>query len=482
MMMKNLIFAAALISGAAMAAEPDLVLTGELTYADYNHYREVPFTVPAGVDRISVDFSQDGAAQRTTVDLGIADPQRVRGWSGGNKLHFTLAESDATPSYLPGAIEAGTWHLILGIPNIRQGVTSHYRAEIRFGQQEEAPLKEGAGWYRGDLHMHTAHSDGFCLSQTGKKVNCPVFRTVEAAEAAGLDFIFVSDHNATSPYDDLRELQPFFDRILLLPAREMTTFHGHAGALGVTDFIEFRIPDRLPDVTAMANQVHHFGGLLVLNHPNAPTGENCMGCGWDPATFDFTTADGVEVVNGGGMRQAGDASLALGFWRGLLDKGLHPTAVGGSDNHNADMPVDQSGSVGSPATVVYAASLSERAILDGIKAGHVFVQVRGGDASLKVELTAGSAMMGDHIPLAAGERKDVSLHVTGAEGGHVEILSDGVAVPDEIARAPLSKDDRRSFTWRGDGKHHWLAVLIHDKDGKAVLLSNPLYAETPTKR
>lgn len=476
-MMKTLIFAAVLFSGAAAAAEPDLILTGELTYIDYNHYREIPFAVPAGVRRITVDFSQDGAANRTTVDLGIADPQRVRGWSGGNKTHFTLAESDATPSYQPGAIEAGTWHLILGIPNIRQGVTSHYRAEISFNRPEDLVLKDSAAWYRGDLHMHTAHSDGFCQSREGKKVNCPVFRTIEAAEAAKLDFIFVSDHNATSHYEDLRGLQPFFDDVLLLPGREMTTFHGHANELGVRDFIEFRIPDHLSDATALAGEVHRAGGLLSLNHPNAPTGEECMGCGWDPAVFDFSAADAVEVVNGGGVRGAGDRALALPFWRAMLDKGLHPTAVGGSDNHNADMPSDQPGSVGSPATVVWAANLSERAILDGIKAGHVYVQIHGGDPARSVELTAGSAMMGDHFPLARGAKREVTLHVAGVEGGQVELLSDGVAVPDQIVKTPLTADDRRSFTWRGDGKHHWLAVLIHDKDGQAVLLSNPLYAE-----
>ena len=482
--------AAALLAGAATAGTPDVVLTGELTYADYNHYREIPFAVPEGITRLTVEFSQDGAAQRTTVDLGLADPQRVRGWSGGNKTHFTLAETDATPSYLPGPIGPGTWHLILGIPNIRQGVVSHYRAEISFfraGQAPagshfaEAPLKEGHAWYRGDLHMHTAHSDGSCQSRTGKKVPCPVFRTIEAAEAAGLDFIAISDHNTDTQYDAMRELQPFFDKTLLIPSRELTTFHGHANALGAGEPIEFRIGQSfLPDANAMADMVHRQGGLFSLNHPNLPTGERCMGCGWDAPGFDMTKVDSVEVDNGGTVREVGDAGLALGFWRSLLDRGLSPTAVGGSDNHNADIPADTSGAVGAPATVVYAADLSERAIVDGIKAGHVFIQIRPGDPNRRVELAAGQAMMGDHFDLAKDEARSVALHIAGVEGGRLEILSDGVPVPDEITEVPLSSDDHRFFTWRGDGKHHWLAVLVRDKDGQAVLLSNPLYAEAPS--
>ena len=86
----------------------DLVLKGDVTGAQHKTYFDVPFTVPAGVHRISVDFHYTGKDQRATLDLGIADPQRFRGESGGNKSHFTISETDATPSYLPGEIPAGT--------------------------------------------------------------------------------------------------------------------------------------------------------------------------------------------------------------------------------------------------------------------------------------------------------------------------------------------------------------------------------------
>src|ERR1700759_4957312 len=94
-------------------AQQDLILTGDVKGAQNKTYFEVPFTVPAGVHRISVDFSYTGKEQRATLDLGIFDPQRFRGESGGNKSHFTISETDATPSYLPGAIPAGAWHLLI---------------------------------------------------------------------------------------------------------------------------------------------------------------------------------------------------------------------------------------------------------------------------------------------------------------------------------------------------------------------------------
>ena len=73
---------AAAASSAARAGEPadprpDLTLSGEIGIRDLHHYVEVPFTTPAGVDRITVVFAQDGAAQRTAIDLGLFDPERL---------------------------------------------------------------------------------------------------------------------------------------------------------------------------------------------------------------------------------------------------------------------------------------------------------------------------------------------------------------------------------------------------------------------
>src|SRR5271170_6826100 len=71
-------------------ARPDLVLEGDVTGAQNKTYFEIPFEVPSSVHRISVDFSYTGKENKTALDLGIADPQRFRGNSGGNKSHFTI--------------------------------------------------------------------------------------------------------------------------------------------------------------------------------------------------------------------------------------------------------------------------------------------------------------------------------------------------------------------------------------------------------
>src|SRR5665213_3783137 len=96
--------AAAVLTGYAQQAQPDLVLHKTVTYADHETYIELPFDVPEGVTRITIETSYTERDKHTTIDLGLLDNERFRGWSGGNKSTFTVSETDATPSYLPGPI------------------------------------------------------------------------------------------------------------------------------------------------------------------------------------------------------------------------------------------------------------------------------------------------------------------------------------------------------------------------------------------
>jgi len=285
--------------------ETNLVLRGTVKGDQNQTYLEVPFEVPAGTVRLNVSFHYLGKEQGTTLDIGVQDPQRFRGWSGGNKSSFTISTADATPSYLPGNIPPGIWKLLIGVPNIRRNSIASYEADFQFqlagsksGAERfsDAPLLPSAGWYRGDLHMHTAHSDGHCQSQTGKQVPCPVFVTLHAAAGRGLDFVAVTDHNTISHYDALRELQPYFDRLLLIPGREITTFEGHANVYGSTEFLDFRVgSSSVPDMDSLLQRVGPGNSIVSINHPNAPSGEVCMGCGWHPKSADMRLVAAVEA-------------------------------------------------------------------------------------------------------------------------------------------------------------------------------------------
>lgn len=477
--MSVLVLAAA-AAGVSGDAGPDLVLRGSLTGADNQTWHLVPFEVPPGTTRITVDFDYTTREQRTTIDLGILGPDGFRGWSGGNKRSFTIAAMDATPSYLPGPIRAGKWNLLLGVPNIRADTRAEFTAEVRFEHEPggaSAPggtpaLRDTPGWYRGDLHMHTAHSDGSCLSRRQQRVPCPLFFTAKAASDRGLDFIAITDHNTVSHADAMRELQPYFDDLLLIPGREITTFHGHANLFGSVAPIDFRVgSEDIPDWSTLLDQVERSGGVISINHPIRPSGEQCMGCGWTPPPgVDYRRLQGVEVVNG---PDADTPYSGIPFWEHLLEQGNHLTALGGSDNHDA-----LNGTIGTPTTVVYADELSRTGIVEGIRRGRVFIDVAGTRdrfLDLTASANAQTAHMGDTLRVSRGARVSFKGVVRGVASGQLEIILNGQRVH-LLKDATVGSLTRAfEFTWRSDGRPHWLRVDVRDAQARLVLLGNPIY-------
>jgi len=489
----NALLVAILAAGASCAGGqidrnvPDVVLRGSLTGQDNQTWHLVPFDVPAGTTRITVDFDYTTREARTTIDLGLLGPDGFRGqdgfrgWSGGNKRTFTVSATDATPSYLPGAIRPGRWNLLLGIPNIRPDTKAEYTAGVRFEHAgadgaalvpSEPTVRAAPGWYRGDLHMHTAHSDGSCLSRRQQRVPCPLFLTAKAASERGLDFIAITDHNTTSHADAMRELQPYFDDLLLMPGREITTFQGHANLFGSVATLDFRVGSAdVPDWNALLANIEQAGGVISVNHPIRPSGEQCMGCGWSPrGTLDYERMQAVEVVNG---LDADTAFSGVQFWEHLLDAGYQLTGLGGSDNHDA-----LSGTIGTPTTVIYADRLSQAGIVAAIRRGRVFIDVAGTrDRSLDLvaSVDGQTAHMGDALRVSRGARVRFEGSVSGVAGGQVEVILDG-------QRVPLLKDSRVAsttqsfvFPWRADGKHHWLRLNVRDDQSHLVLIGNPVY-------
>ncbi|WP_266180567.1 CehA/McbA family metallohydrolase [Dyella humicola] len=481
----------------ARAAEPapDLVLHGHLQGNDNHTYREVPFVVPAGVNRVTVQFDYTGRADHTTVDLGLLGPggfgaaDGFRGWSGGSKQLFTVSATDATPSFHPGPVRAGRWALLLGIPNIRPTSRADYTAKIWFGHPGDPawmpavlnpPLRHEAGWYRGDLHMHGAHSDGSCASQSGaQRVPCPLFFTAQRAVDRGLDFIALSDHNTVSQMNDIRELQGYFDRLLMIPAREVTTFQGHANLFGTTEPVDFRVGSAsVPDWNALLRQVASMHGLLSINHPIHPNDETCMGCGWTPTgPVDLRMVQAIEAVNGV------DAMLpdsGIPFWQDLLNQGYRVTAIGGSDNHDAkrSLALTGGGLIGTPTTAVHASELSMEAILAAIRAGHVFIDVQGSrDRLLDVvaQVDDRKAEMGDALAAPSGSTVQVTVNVGALVGAHLEMLVDGKVANPGGDLAIHDAMQTVSFDWHSDGHRHWLRFNVRGAGGELLLVGNPVY-------
>jgi predicted metal-dependent phosphoesterase TrpH len=417
----------------------DIVITGDLTRDDYKRLFERTFDVPDGVSQVQVELSYTGVDAKTVIDLGVRDPHGFRGWSGGGPQTITIGKTRASFGYLPGQIVPGAWAVVLGVPNIRVARHDSYTVTIHLLRDEEiggAVLRRGSAWYVGDLHSHSGHSDGRTVTAAGVTIPVPTHRVFDAAAAARLDFVALTDHNTTSHWLDVDRLQPYYDHLLLLHGREITTYHGHSNAIGA--------------------------GFVSINHPARADDEQCMGCRWDHVdAATLSMVQGVEVVND-------TSSAGWAFWAELLNRGFHLTAVGGSDEHTPENTTDRR--IGRPATVVFAGELSERAIVDGLRSGRVYIRTRGVEGpGLDLFATIGEQRyeMGSEMPVS----KTVTLHahLTGAIGQRVSWIRNGKSIAE--TSVPANADmTLECDAHAGD----WFTVVVRDGDTPTVF-ANAIY-------
>jgi hypothetical protein len=425
---------------------PDVVIQGELTRDDYKRVFERTFDVPSGISRLEIELAFTGAGERTVVDLGLRDPQRFRGWSGGGQQTIAIGETRASFGYLPGRILPGTWAVEFGVPNIRVGRHESYTVTIRMQSEDEVAgpiVRAGAGWYAGDLHSHSGHSDGRTITASGARIRVPAHRVFDAAAAAKLDFIALTDHNTTSHWLDVDRLQEYYGNLLLLHGREVTTYHGHSNAIG--------------------------NEFVTINHPTRLDNEDCMGCRWDRVDrATLSTVQGVEVVNG-------DSVDGWKFWTELLNRGFHLTATAGSDEHTPEETQDRR--IGTPTTVVFATELSERAVVEGLRSGRVYIRTQGVDGP-ELEFFAESAgrryEMGSEVP--DGRALTLRAHLARASGQRVTWIKNGADIaemPVPANGAVMLEVDRQP----GD----WFTIVVND-DTRPTAFANAIYTRrTPLR-
>jgi hypothetical protein len=419
------------MSFAAVAAPPNAspdqtqTLTGTLQYGAPD-WVYIPVEVPAGVNRITVAYGYDRPTpppgyNGNALDIGIfdqdgydlGDAKGFRGWSGGFRTEFSISATDATPGYLPGPVRRGTWHIIVGPYTIApQGLHWTVTVTLGFGPDgpafvpRHAPQRaagRGKAWYRGDMHLHSVHSDG-------RRQPAEI---AAGARAAKLDYIVSTEHNTSSAAGVWGAYAG--PDLLIIDGEEITTRNGHYTALGLPagQWIDWRYRAADGGLATFVQQIHRAGGLAVAAHPLAV----CVACGWK---FGFAGLDAVEVWNG---PWTADDEAVLGNWDNLLVAGGRGgdwiPAVGDSDAHSEPQVI------GLPHNVVYAGDLTRHAILAGVKAGRLWIAE---SAAVDLSFTAAGltrqAGIGQRLEIPDDELVTVRLTVDGAPGAGVRLISD----------------------------------------------------------
>lgn len=479
--------------------------TGTVTTADARTYEELPFTVAAGTTRVEVayDWHEHGPTEgpvETVLDLGLWDGDGFRGWSGSRGGRVAAGQEPvfvqpdvAARGYHPGPIRPGEWFVDLGIAAVAPlgadwEVTVTCTAPTVGAPFRPDPVDPAhvadpdPGWYHGDLHMHGHHSNARAPAWEG---------IVDAARAAGLDFLPITEYVTGQHWDELGAVQRANPDLLVWPGREVITYFGHANVHGETrSVLEYRHGHRGVRLADIQRASLADGALFQVNHPDAfppPLTGFCRGCYFELGhDIDWSAVDAIEVVNGPILASSADigapglpvfiqnpfTQAAIERWEALLRAGHRITAVSGSDSKGVEDEVDRRG-YGSSATAVYAEELSRAALADAVRAGHAYIRTRGVDESPEIELTGSAggriAMMGDTLVADAAE---LTLTVRGGTGQVATILRDG-----EPWGFPVAVDaDPFTFSWTADrvGATTFWRVDVADLQSLTAI-TNPIF-------
>jgi hypothetical protein len=366
-----------------------------------SHYHYVPFEVPQGTTRIEVAIDYERCEGICSLDFGLIDgtatdfpsTSGLIGWTGSARSEFFTALDDATPGYLYGAIVPGTWKVLIGLSDMpEEGVegTVHIRLDstprsLKAQPKRTEPVRKGAGWYKGDLHCHTFHSDADGAPET----------LHAQAKQAGLDFLAVADHNT------ITQRQYFYPAsspdLVFVRGTEVSTFAGHANAFGVEGMVDYRLT-RPEHALMLSDHVHELGGILSLNH-DKPT---------IPWRWELPRIDCMEVWQSTWIEWNW---ISLARYQARLAAGLRISAIGGSDYHQPiDLKPESPFVLARPTTVLWLEELSEAAIIKAIKSGHGYITEDPSGPHLSI--TAYGKPMGSLLPRA----QEVKAIVRGAPG------------------------------------------------------------------
>lgn len=453
-----------------------VVIPGYAPPGREKYYQDVPFELPPGVARLDVHYeyseqidSDPYLTGGNTVDIGLFDWRGdaflhtgFRGWTGSERHDLYITPTEATPGYMPGPLTPGTWHISLGFYKVGPN-GCHYTVTVTFTfgaatatdfppmltlASPNAQLKPSAdGWYKGELHCHTIHSDG---DSTAAEV-------IAAAVALGLDFLAITDHNNVTHLMELAGLgvQP----LILIPGYEVTTYHGHWNVWGPETWVDFRI-ESPADMQAALDFAYAHVNLTSCNHPRP------FGPPWEYA--DVHSRECIEVWNG---PWAAANDIALEFWETCLRAGQRLVAVGGSDMHH--LKTNSDARLALPTTWIYCPGAPTAAgLLAGLRAGHAFLS--DGVAGPKVYFSVGEALAGDTIARPASEQLDVSLRIVDGAGLELQIIgADGLLLNEVVTY----NDQPFIFTVPVAGTPYVRVQVVQpEADGFTVrALSNPIF-------
>ncbi len=304
------------------------------------------------------------------------------------------------------------------------------------------------GWYGADMHHHSDQAEAVT----------PPADLARSQLAAGLNLLFVGDHDSTVNH---QALQRIADRrgVPFIPGIELSPSWGHFNAYPLAPGQKLAIDTSTASAADILREARRQGAIDVqVNHPFIPYGYFTSIAG-GVATGGFVPGFDLLEINAGAPDDDKVLRQLWSYW----NAGHRYYLSAGTDTH--DVWNDESGRVRAFAHV--DGTLSAAAFAQALKDGHAYVSFG--------PLMYPSVMFGSTLKVAPREAVALSVDLASVSGvKNFTLIGDGVVVQRrDFADAPREK--HLDFTLP-PAQAHWYAFITEDIQGNKAY-SDPIWID-----
>ena len=304
-------------------------------------------------------------------------------------------------------------------------------------------------WYSADMHHHADQAEAVT----------PPEELARSQLAAGLDLLFVSDHDSTVNH---AVLQAIADRrgMAFIPAVELSASWGHFNAYPLLLGQKIAVDTGTATIDDLLKEGRRQGATVVqVNHPFIPYGYfTSVSAGVAPGGFN-PAFDLIEINAG---EPADDVKVLQTLWN-FWNAGHRYYLTAGTDTH--DVWRDESGAVRAFAHIDGA--VTSQAFALALKEGHGYVTFG--------PLVFPSVMFGDELKVKPGEPFSLGFDLKSVFGiKNVELIGSGTALKTESFERP-PRQVRVDFPLRTE-RRAWYSLTVEDVQGHKAY-TDPIWVD-----
>jgi len=308
------------------------------------------------------------------------------------------------------------------------------------------------GWYSADMHHHADQAEAVS----------PPADVARSQLAAGLDLLFVSDHDSTVNHGALQRIAEQRG-MAFIPSVEYSPSWGHINAYPLMLGQKLGIDPGTATVGEIFKEARRQGAIVVqINHPYIPYGYfTSLGAGIVPGGFD-PDFDAIEI---NAEAPADDDKVLSKLW-GFWNAGHHYYLSAGTDTH--DVWNEESGRL---RTFVHLdGSVTAKAFAEALKAGHGYVTYG--------PLIFPSTVFGEELKVKPGEQFKLGFVLQSVVGIKQAKLIGGGAVLSTQSFPDSPRETRVEFPL-STGHATWYALVVEDLKGKKAY-TDPIWVDPVT--